>query len=167
MHHLYQNYLKCKNFLAISPYTSDPYAHTDCQSLLQAFHYTLITGRKDVLTSWAQQLEHFRLPPKTRTEAERDEVYQILQEMDVMTQKIEGYCGGRRMFTGEEGWIGLCPQGAKVGDRVFVVKGLKVPVLLRKVVGEVEGRYRLVGECYCHGLEPEKLEVPELKVKVI
>jgi hypothetical protein len=44
---------------------------------------------------------------------------------------------------------------------------LKVPVLLRKVVDEVEGRYRLVGECYCHGLESEKLEVPELKVKVI
>lgn len=127
----------------------------------------LATGRKVGVASWAQQLEHFRLRPKTESYAEREQVYNILQEMDVMTQQIERYCGGRRVFIGEAGWIGLCPPRAMEGDKVFAVKGEKVPVILRKVNGGLENKYRLVGECYCHGLEPEKLEKPELKVEVI
>ncbi|KAK0109250.1 hypothetical protein ONS96_003072 [Cadophora gregata f. sp. sojae] len=167
MHHLYQNYSNCKEFLKTSNYTSDPYAHADCQSLIEAFHNSLNTGRKDNLTSWAEQLENFRLLPETRTDKERDGVFDILQQMDNMTQKIEGHCGGRRMFVAEDGWIGLCPPGARIGDRVFAVKGVKVSIVLRETDGELEKRYNLVGECYCHGLEPEKLEFPELKVKVV
>ena len=61
----------------------------------------------------------------------------------------------------------MCPPGAMKGDKVFEVKGEKVPIMLRKVGVGLEETYRLVGDCYCHGLEPEKMEIPELKVEVI
>ncbi|KAG4422555.1 hypothetical protein IFR04_004324 [Cadophora malorum] len=167
MHHLYQNYANCKQFLTISALTHEQYPHAERQSLLEAFHVCLATGRKIGLASWAEQLKHFRLRPKTESEAEREKVYNILQEMDGTTQQIERYCGGRRVFIGEGGWIGLCPPGAMKGDKVFEVKGEKVPIMLRKVGVGLEETYRLVGDCYCHGLEPEKMEIPELKVEVI
>ncbi|OJD35303.1 heterokaryon incompatibility protein [Diplodia corticola] len=73
---------------------------------------------------------------------------------------------GRRLAAlGEgEGWMGLCPGGARVGDRVVVVEGVGVPFVVREVEGEEgeeeeeggegrgERRWRLVGECYVHGI---------------
>ncbi|KAK4446497.1 heterokaryon incompatibility protein-domain-containing protein [Podospora aff. communis PSN243] len=47
--------------------------------------------------------------------------------------------------------LGLGPGVAEVGDWVVVVEGGRVPFVVRKVEGEEE-RWRLVGECYVHGM---------------
>ncbi|WAO89022.1 HET domain-containing protein [Fusarium falciforme] len=55
----------------------------------------------------------------------------------------------RRLGRGENGFLALLPGDAEVGDRIVLVKGGRVPLLLRR---DGEGQYRLVGEAYVHGI---------------
>ena len=68
-------------------------------------------------------------------------------------------CFGRRIVRTESGYIGLGPQAAKVGDEVFLVKGVQYPCILRKALGQ--GRYYLVGQAFIHGVMSGQLWVPE------
>ena len=57
----------------------------------------------------------------------------------------------RQLFITEKGFIGMGPQTARVGDDVFVLKGGRVPFVLRGDGGD-EGKFWLVGDCYVHGV---------------
>ena len=57
----------------------------------------------------------------------------------------------RRLFATGNKYIGLAPAGTKVGDLVCVLLGGNTPFLLRPSE-EYSDRYRLVGECYVHGI---------------
>lgn len=59
-----------------------------------------------------------------------------------------GYTLGRRMFTTRDEYIGLGPNGMQSGDLIALFEGGKVPFVVRKK-GE---KYKLVGECYIHGI---------------
>lgn len=53
----------------------------------------------------------------------------------------------RRLIATREGRIGLATASARQGDRVVVLKGCGMPMLLRPI-----GNYwKVVGECYLHG----------------
>ncbi|GAB1313504.1 hypothetical protein MFIFM68171_03714 [Madurella fahalii] len=54
----------------------------------------------------------------------------------------------RRLGRGEDGLLALLPAAAEVGDRVVLVKGGRVPLVLRH---DGERGYRFVGEAYVHG----------------
>ncbi|KAI1412551.1 hypothetical protein F5Y13DRAFT_44119 [Hypoxylon sp. FL1857] len=54
----------------------------------------------------------------------------------------------RRFITTENGYIGLAPSKAEVGDRVVLIQGHKPPVVARRA-GE---RWKLVGDCYLRGV---------------
>jgi len=56
-------------------------------------------------------------------------------------------CIGRCIAFGRTRELGLVPQTSCKGDIVCMLHGSKVPVVLRRV----DGRYRLVGQCYWHG----------------
>jgi hypothetical protein len=45
-------------------------------------------------------------------------------------------------------FVGLVPDAAKVGDRICLLHGGRVPFVLRRQ----EKGFSLVGECYVHGL---------------
>ncbi|KAH7418554.1 heterokaryon incompatibility protein-domain-containing protein [Cadophora sp. MPI-SDFR-AT-0126] len=55
---------------------------------------------------------------------------------------------GRRIVRTEEGYLALVPGGTESGDRVFLLKGGRVPVVLRRR-GEM---WEVVGEAYVHGV---------------
>lgn len=55
----------------------------------------------------------------------------------------------RRLFSGTSGLIGLAPRWAHVGDQIFILRGGKVPVILRRA-GD-DGMYQFIGEAYVHG----------------
>ena len=71
----------------------------------------------------------------------------------------------RRLGRGENGFLALLPGEAEVGDRIMLVKGGRVPLLLRR---DEEGLYRLVGEAYVHGIMDgemfEEAKCVEMKV---
>jgi hypothetical protein len=59
-------------------------------------------------------------------------------------QMILEACRGRRLLVTDTGLLGLAPLEAQSGDVIYVVPGVSVPLVMRRV----EGRYSLVGECY-------------------
>ncbi|KAH9234113.1 hypothetical protein K456DRAFT_1836497 [Colletotrichum gloeosporioides 23] len=68
----------------------------------------------------------------------------------------------RRFATTKE-YLGFVPYDAVVGDRIAILMGCSVPVVIRDLSGE-EGDpvWQLIGECYVEGLmEGEYMEVVE------
>lgn len=57
---------------------------------------------------------------------------------------------GRRFGTTTKGCMGLYPRGTQIGDRVCIFSGGHVPFVLRQ--DDERDSYRLVGECYQHGI---------------
>lgn len=61
---------------------------------------------------------------------------------------VSHYPPRRRFFVTEKGYMGLGPPGTEKGDRICILKGCSVLVLLRK-----EGEFHhLVGEVYVCGI---------------
>lgn len=65
--------------------------------------------------------------------------------------KARDVCWNRSFFTTEHGYMGVGPQCLQIGDKVCVLANGNVPFVLRSV-GESEEEWRLVGECYLHGI---------------
>lgn len=56
----------------------------------------------------------------------------------------------RELFLSEDGRVGLAPRWAVRGDKICILQGGKVPVILRRT-GE-DGPYKFIGEAYVHGV---------------
>lgn len=54
----------------------------------------------------------------------------------------------RRLFTTGFGYIGIGPRTLALGDRICVLLGCAVPLIIR-TVGDL---HQLIGECYIHGM---------------
>lgn len=57
----------------------------------------------------------------------------------------------RCLFFTQEGYIGLAPKGARVGDQIYLLFGAEVPYVLRRKGDDLQ-TFEVVGECYCHGI---------------
>jgi hypothetical protein len=67
---------------------------------------------------------------------------------------------GWRFVVTKNGYVGVVPKMTKVGDVVAILKGGRVPFVLRRSE-ERDGAFRLVGECYVHCLmNGEGLSLP-------
>ena len=116
------------------------------------------------------------------TGADRLEAAADAQAMDELSPAESGfraqfsrYNGGRRLFvTGDKQYLGLGAMSMEVGDEVWVMKGSKVPFLLRKIgeeeddeqgtdtsVDNKKGKekartrrtyYKYIGDLYVHGI---------------
>lgn len=60
----------------------------------------------------------------------------------------------RRLITTERGYVGMAPETGERGDVVAVLLGCSVPIVLRELKNDGNGdvRWRIVGECYVHGI---------------
>lgn len=56
----------------------------------------------------------------------------------------------RKIFVSRDGYIGLVPAEARIGDAIALIKGSKLPFVLRRD-GDTN-MWRLVGCCYVHGM---------------
>lgn len=63
---------------------------------------------------------------------------------------VPGIVNCRRVGRMKSGRVALVPGGARAGDQVVLLKGGRVPFVLRRKEGE--GVYELVGEAYVHGI---------------
>lgn len=59
----------------------------------------------------------------------------------------------RTFFMTKNGLMGIGPAFALSSDRIFLVPGASTPLVMRRLRNE---RYRLMGECYVHGLKVER-----------
>lgn len=68
-------------------------------------------------------------------------------------QRVQSVIWNKRLFISKKKeWIGLAPSVAKEGDIICILHGCSVPVLLRPRLESGETLFRLVGECYVHGI---------------
>jgi len=72
----------------------------------------------------------------------------IAREASSYEQAIALWSPRRLSGKTKNGYLGMFPQGSITGDRVFIIKGVPTPVVLRPISGDV---YRFVGESYVHG----------------
>jgi hypothetical protein len=63
----------------------------------------------------------------------------------------------------KEPLFGLAPGSAEINDRICILFGCSVPVVLRKL--SAEDKYKFVGECYVHGKMDGEAIPPTLKPK--
>ena len=71
-----------------------------------------------------------------------DEDFKFLEEIMLATTHK------RLMFT-HEGYIGMAPYDTRKGDKVCLLFGCRVPVVLRE---RIAGGFELIGEVYVHGI---------------
>ncbi|KAM0324611.1 hypothetical protein ACHAQA_007999 [Verticillium albo-atrum] len=74
---------------------------------------------------------------------------------------------GQRVYITSQGFVGLCPVNAKVGDAVAVVLGGSVPHILRQRGGRgPDERWQYIGGTYCDGImEGELVGSPSRRVE--
>lgn len=70
-------------------------------------------------------------------------------EANRFVDQLNHYLRGKSVIKTREGYIGLAPQEALPGDRVCILLGCDVPLLLRPAQNH---RFQVVGQCYVHGL---------------
>ena len=64
--------------------------------------------------------------------------------------RVQSVIWGRRLAVLDQGYLVMGPRACELGDRVCILYGCLVPVILRQI-GDGE-RYRFMGECYVHGM---------------
>ena len=64
---------------------------------------------------------------------------------------LELYTPGRAFFSTTDGHIGLCLPSAQAGDYIVAALGCKTALVLRPIA-ETSGQFKLMGECFVHGL---------------
>jgi hypothetical protein len=118
------------------PYTGETYKEAFTTSVVADMRYDPLEkcysrGGKFI---WSNE------QPQTREDLLHSESYDI---------PLSNVCLGRRFAHTFKGLIGVVPAAAVVGDIVTVISHSSVPLVLRHVV---DSRYKLVGECYIHGI---------------
>ncbi|KAK5955895.1 hypothetical protein OHC33_003537 [Knufia fluminis] len=58
----------------------------------------------------------------------------------------------RRMVTTGRGFIGMALEGVRTDDVIVVLLGCSMPMVLRPVENSLQTEYKVVGECYIHGI---------------
>ncbi|KAH0433867.1 heterokaryon incompatibility protein [Colletotrichum camelliae] len=73
---------------------------------------------------------------------------------DHITKVINYVTPGRQIIITEGGFLGLGPAEAQVGDEIWLMRGGRMPLILRTsaATGGVSEEYLLVGEAYIHGI---------------
>jgi hypothetical protein len=60
------------------------------------------------------------------------------------------FCFHMRVATTKTGYVGMVPQQARAGDIIVVIKGVSVPMIIRRAKAEEES-FILVGQAYFYG----------------
>ena len=74
--------------------------------------------------------------------------------------KVYRVTEGHWMFRTSSGLVGLGPALAQRNDEVFLIKGCRTPLVLQPTVPQL-ATWRLVGDCYVHGVMHGELFVEE------
>lgn len=135
----------------------------DCESKVIDLHSAMKTmlectqlgravssGESNELRIWLSELLDKDLPIKDFRE-------QIEAKLEEYGNIGISYIGrGKSFFTTQDTsntriWIGLGPGYTEAGDKISILHGARVPMILRQIKGEPK-KYQVVGECYVEGL---------------
>jgi hypothetical protein len=66
-----------------------------------------------------------------------------------VVETVARLVSARRFMTTESGRMVLGPAASRKGDKIFVLLGCHLPLILRP---QPDGTYTVFGECYVHGM---------------
>ena len=99
---------------------------------------------------------------QAKSSANRQEVLKLRQEaqkLDRNESEISSFISsfqtfGRSFSSTKRGYVGWMPKETGMGDELWLFHGCRVPFVLRPAKDRQgdERAYRLIGECYLHGL---------------
>ena len=122
-----------------------------------------VIGRADWHFSPSGGSEQFEIPAYMVTGESILEAYKRTRQADTAPNALTGqkkrlarpsdtsgvvFHMARRFVVSSRGYFCLVPREARLGDKIVVVKGGQVPLLLRPQQAE----FQLIGECYVHGI---------------
>lgn len=98
-------------------------------------------------------------PPPKGTSPEDDPVFhsfvQKLGELNLRAERFHSearrFCFHMRVAKTDSGYIGMVAQQAQAGDIIVIIKGVPVPMIVRRSEAEEEC-FKLVGQAYFYGL---------------
>ncbi|TVY83624.1 Heterokaryon incompatibility protein 6 OR allele [Lachnellula suecica] len=73
----------------------------------------------------------------------------------------------RRFCVTNNGYMGLIPPGSQNGDLVCIIQGAQTPYVLRASMSGSSTAYRIVGECYVHGMMDGEMSEEEMNHVII
>lgn len=114
------------------------------ETYMKPFH---IMGRGSGELPWSRKMSKnasLRDPQMPRKKLTVTNVRGLKMETALME-----YLAKRRVVRTSQGYIGLCNCYTEVGDRLALIEGVCVPVVLRPASG---GRWRIIGEAYVYGI---------------
>ena len=77
------------------------------------------------------------------------------------------WCYNRRFFRSNQGRFGWAPDQARPGDKLCILNGLAVPLILR---AKDSGRFEIIGDAYVHGImdgEVVDMDLDELDIHIV
>ncbi|KPM45840.1 hypothetical protein AK830_g688 [Neonectria ditissima] len=100
-----------------------------------------------------------KLSPFRFNESNQDPIKAVGLDLELYGEKMSTYSTclhwntARRLYLTENGYVGTGPDDTQEGDRVVVLFGATVPLLLREHTTASEGdAWSYVGEAYCEGI---------------
>ncbi|EXF72947.1 hypothetical protein CFIO01_04653 [Colletotrichum fioriniae PJ7] len=98
----------------------------------------------------------------------------VIEQLDRFGNNNVQMTGGRRFFISDTGLFGLARRDAQIGDQIWVVKGGRVPLILRPLPGPYrdtqEEDFTFVGDSYVHGImegELFEIDLPDTRVTLV
>lgn len=79
----------------------------------------------------------------------------------VYATKILSVLAKRRFLTTDNGYVGLAPAEANIGDILVVILGCDSPIILRQTEGQ--DAYQIVGESFVYGLNDANILLGPLR----
>jgi len=122
---------------------------TDLQSSYNAFRNYLTIKRKGKQVSGNRTVHERFLPYAAEVQAVEAASYQ--KQSTSYVAALQGILSGWKFIVTKRGYVGVVPNLTQAGDIVAVLKGSLVPFILKKSESR-SNEFRLVGECYVHGV---------------
>jgi hypothetical protein len=83
-------------------------------------------------------------------QAIRAEVEKVQRESALFQRAVRRFCFQSRVARTDNGQVGVVPHRAEVKDVVAIIKGVCIPMVLRKIEGS-DNQYLVIGQAYFYG----------------
>ncbi|KAF2429737.1 hypothetical protein EJ08DRAFT_698008 [Tothia fuscella] len=87
---------------------------------------------------------------------------EVVRQANLYRVEFQEKYMNRRLFSTEEGHLGLGPLSLDAGDEIFLLEGGRTPYVLRKRY-DGSGKWEFLGDCYIHGVMHGEMMTEEFK----
>lgn len=150
-----------------APYGSYSRGTDESPGILEAFSWTVIAGgefleyiagnadgeRREFLSElklWIKSIRGWRSDSVKDHTLPAANLLATWPALPRFYDAVVSACLGRRLYTSSKGYIGLGPEALQPGDKICVISGALVPLILRQASDSEQ--WLLVGETYVDGL---------------